>query len=212
LLTEACLQQLPQSLNLPRHEEYYESFGATTVGVHDLKPVIAAMRDARRIYIERKDADLVFDAEVPIPPVATWNYFVDPIERQRWICRWFSKKPDRVTRNARGRVGSGTAMHCNHGPGTWRWQIVDWRPFSCITFDVTGSRSGKYVGMRDHLDTYEFAPTPDGGTRVVQLVRLKHRGMLSKLTYRTQRPFLTAFQRRFHRKLLSIIAEDNAAA
>jgi len=212
LLTEACLQQLPQSLDLPRHEEYYESFGATTVGVHDLKPVIAAMRDARRIYIERKDADLVFDAEVPIPPVATWNYFVDPIERQRWICRWFSKKPDRVTRNARGRVGSGTAMHCNHGPGTWQWQIVDWRPFACITFDVTGSRSGKYVGMRDHLDTYEFAPTPDGGTRDVQLVRLKHRGMLSKLTYRTQRPFLTAFQRRFHRHLLSIIAEDNATA
>jgi hypothetical protein len=36
--------------------------------------------------------------------------------------------------------------------------------------------------------------------------------MLSKLTYRTQRPFLTAFQRRFHRHLLSIIAEDNATA
>jgi uncharacterized protein YndB with AHSA1/START domain len=210
LLTDACLRHLPEQLDLPRHEEYYESFGATTAGVHDLKPVIAAMRDGRRIYIEPADADLVFTVEVPIPPAAAWKYWVDPIERQRWACRWFSKKPDRVTRNARGRVGPGTAMHCNHGPGTWSWEIVDWRPFACITLDATGSRSGKYVGMRDQLDTFEFLPTPDGGTQVVQRLRLKHRGKLSLLTYRIQRQYITAFLRRLHGHLLSVIAEDNA--
>jgi hypothetical protein len=128
---------------LPRHEEYYESFGVTTAEVYDLNPVLAAMQDARRIYIESEDADLVFSVEVPIPPAAAWKYWVNPVERLRWNCRWFSKKPDRVTRNAQGRVGSGTAMHCNHGPGTWRWEIVDWCPFAHFTVDVTGSRSGK---------------------------------------------------------------------
>jgi hypothetical protein len=47
-LTDACLQHLPPSLNLPRHEESYESFGVTGGGVHDLKPSIAAMQAARR--------------------------------------------------------------------------------------------------------------------------------------------------------------------
>lgn len=212
LLTDACLQQLPSGLNLPRHEEYYESFGATTVGVHDLKPVIAAMRDARRISIAPEGADLMFEAAVPIPPSAAWKYWVDPVQRQRWICRWFSKKPDRVTRNTGGRVGPGAAVHCNHGPGTWRWEIVDWQPFARFTFNVTGSRSGKSVGMRDQFGTFDFTPTADGGTRVVQLVRLKHRGTVSLLTYRTMRPLLVAFQRRMHRHLLAVIAEDNAAA
>ena len=67
LLTDACLQHLPQTLDLPRHDEYCESFGVTTGGVHDLKPVIAAMRDARRHYIGSEDADLVLTVEVPIP-------------------------------------------------------------------------------------------------------------------------------------------------
>jgi uncharacterized protein YndB with AHSA1/START domain len=212
LLTDACLQRLPPSLTLPRHKEHYESFGATTAGVHALSPVIAAMRDARRIYIDPKDADLVFEVKVPIPPSAAWKYWVDATERQRWYWRWFSKKPDRVTRNARGRVGSGTAVHCNHGPGTWCWEVVDWQPAAYVSFDVTGSRSGKYVGMRDQFATYEFTPTADGGARVVQRVRLKHRGTLSLLTYRVQRQYITAFQRRLHRHLLGIIAEDNAVA
>jgi len=212
LLTDACLQQLPQTLKLPGHEEHYESFGVTTCGVHDLKPAIAVMRDAHRIHIESEDADLVFSVEVPIPPAAAWKYWVDPIERLRWNCRWFSKKPDRVARNAQGRVGSGTAMHCNHGPGTWRWEIVDWRPFSHVTFDVTGSRSGKYLGMRDQFDTLEFVPTSDGGTQVVQRVRLKNRGRLSLSMYHFQCQYITAYWRSGHRNLLAVIATDNAVA
>ena len=32
LLTDACLQHLPQTLDLPRHDEYSDSFGVTTGG------------------------------------------------------------------------------------------------------------------------------------------------------------------------------------
>jgi uncharacterized protein YndB with AHSA1/START domain len=211
LLSDACLQRLPQAVDLPRHEERYESFGTTTAGVHDLKPVIEAMRDAIEVYIGPEDADFVLSFGVPIPPAAAWKYFVDPIERQRWFCRMFSKKPDRVTRNAHGRVGPGTAMHCNHGPGTWRGEIVDWRPFARFTIDLTGSRSGKYVGMRDQFNTFEFVPSAGGGTQVIQRVRLKNRGALALFAYRIQRRWIGAYARRAHPKLLRIIAEDTAA-
>jgi hypothetical protein len=168
------------------------------------------MRDARRLYIGADDADLVLRFEVPIPPAAAWKYWVDPIERQRWACRFFSKKPDRVTRNAHGRTGSGTAMHCNHGPGTWRWEFVDWRPFSYFTCDVSGPRGAQYLGPRDQVSTFECVSTPDGGTQVVQRIRLKKRGRLSLLTYRIQRHGIAAFWRRANSVLLSVIAEDAA--
>ena len=208
LLTDACLQHLPQTLQLPRHDECYESFGITTGGVHDLKPVIAAMRDAHRYYIRSEDADFVLSVEVPIPPVAAWKYWVDPIERQRWACRQFSKKPDRVTRNAQGRVGQGAAMHCNHGPGTWRWEFVDWRPFAYFSCEATGPRLRQYVGTREQTDTFEFVPTPDGGTQVVHRIRLKNRGRLSLFTYRIQRQGIAAFWRKANATLLSIITEE----
>jgi uncharacterized protein YndB with AHSA1/START domain len=212
LLTEACLQRLPQTLDLPRHTEYYESFGITTAGVHNLKPVLATMRQARRLHIGSEDADFVRSIEVPIPPVAAWKYWVDPIERQRWACRHFSKNPDRVTRNAHGRVGRGTTMHCNHGPGTWSYEFVDWRPFVSFTVKVTAPHLGRYLGPRDEYETLDFVPTPGGGTRVVHRVRVTNRNNLSLFTYRLQRRGLAPVWRRWEQNLLHVIAEDSAAA
>lgn len=208
LFTDACLQHLPQTLQLPRHEEQYEAFGVTTGGVHDLKRAVAAMQDARRHHVGPEDADLVLSIDIPVPPVVAWKYWVDPVERQRWQCRHFSKEPDRVTRNAQGRIGSGAAMHCNHGPGTWRWEFVDWRPFMRFTCEVSGSRIGHYLGLRDQFDTFEFVPTQDGGTRVVHRVRIKNRGRLSLFMHRFQRPAIAGAWRRWHANLLNAVAED----
>lgn len=208
LLTDACLQRLPQGLNLLPHEEHYESFGITTGGVHDLKPVLAAMRDSRQHYVTPDDADFVFSVEVPISPTEAWNYWLDPIERQRWQCRHFSRKPDRAARNAQGRIGPGAAMHCNHGPGTWRWEFVDWRPFASVTHKVTAPRLGPFVGLPNQLATFDFTPTPQGGTQVVQRTRLENRQKLSLLAYRLQRRVIASYYQKSHRNLLRIIAED----
>jgi hypothetical protein len=209
LLTDACMQHLPQTLDLPRHQEEYESFGVTAGGVHDLKPVIAAMHGARPHHVGAEDADFVFSVEVPIPPVAAWKYWCDPIERQRWICRHFSKKPDWVILNAQGRTGPGAEAHCSHGPGgTARWEFVDWRPFASLTHEVTAPRLYRYLGIRDEFDTFDFVPTPDGGTQVAHRVRLKNRGALSLFAYRIQRQAVAHHRRRAHRTLLKIIAED----
>jgi uncharacterized protein YndB with AHSA1/START domain len=169
------------------------------------------MRDTRRHYVDSNDADFVLTVEVPIAPVAAWNYWLDPIERQRWLCRHFSKKPDRATRNAHGRIGPGAAMHCNHGAGTARWEFVDWRPFVSVTHKGTTSRFGPLVGLRNQLATFDFTPTPDGGTQVVQRIRLVNRRKISLLTYRVQHWAVAAYWRRSHRNLLAVIAEDSAS-
>jgi hypothetical protein len=117
-----------------------------------------------------------------------------------------------MTRNAQGRIGPGATMHCNHGPGTWRWEFVDWQPFTTVTHQVSAPFMGPYVGLRDEIDTFDFAATPDGGTMVVHRVRLRDRSRLSLLAYRAQRQVISAYWQRAHKKLLSVIADDLAAA
>ena len=75
---------------------------------------------------------------------------------------------------------------------------------------MTAPRLGKYVGLRDEFDTFDFVPTPDGGIQAVHRARLKNRGRLSLFAYRIQRQVLAAYWRRAHRNLPRIIAEDNA--
>jgi len=68
-LTEPCLQRMPRPFELPSHSESYGPLGETTGGVHDLKPVVARMRDARRVYVGSEDADLeITFGEHPYPP------------------------------------------------------------------------------------------------------------------------------------------------
>ncbi|GAS88174.1 DUF2652 domain-containing protein [Mycolicibacterium brisbanense] len=207
-LTSACVQRLGLPTKMPLLEEHYESFGTTTIGVHDLKPALAAMQDSHRRYVRPEDADFTASVEVPIPPVEAWHYYLNPVQRQRWKCRYFSKKPDVPTRNTKGRIGAGAAMHCSHGPGTARWEFVDWRPFTSVTHEVTAPPLGPYLGLHDEINTFDFVPTAEGGTRVVYRVRLKNRSRLTLLTYRIQRRWLNAFDRRAHQVLLEIIAED----
>ncbi|MBI3216962.1 MAG: DUF2652 domain-containing protein [Mycobacterium sp.] len=209
VLTAACIQQLGVPTKMPLLEEYYEPFGVTIVGVHDLQPALAAMQDRHRRYVRPEEADFTFSVEVPVPPVEAWHYYVNPVQRQRWKCRYFSKKPDVATRNAKGRIGTGASMHCSHGPGTARWEFVDWRPFTSVTHEVTAPRLLPYVGLHDELNTFDFIPTADGRTQVVCRARLKNRSRLARLTYRVQRRcWLNAFDRRTHHALLAVIAQD----
>lgn len=131
--TDACLSRVSSSLTLPADSETYESFGEARGGVHDLGPVLDAMQVARREFITSEDADFESSVELPVPPAAAWQYVVDPVERQRWACMAFSKDPDEVTPNTQGRVGPGATTHCNHGPGIWLREYLDWRPFAYFT-------------------------------------------------------------------------------
>jgi len=211
LLTDPCLQQLPQTLRPATPRGAYESFGVNNVW--GTRPQAGDRRHAGcspALHRSRGRRSCV-SVEVPIPPVAAWKYWLDPIERQRWACRHFSKKPDWATRNAQGRIGPGAAMHCNHGPGTARWEFVDWRPFASVTHEVTAPRLGHYLGLRDEFDTFDFMPTPDGGTPVVHRVRLKTGAGCPGSRIEFSAKWIGAYWHRAPTETwLSIISEDNA--
>jgi hypothetical protein len=210
-LSDACLQRMPASFDLPTHREVYESFGEIGGGVHDLEPVLRAMRAARRVCITSADADFEASVELPVPPAVAWQYYVDPIERQRWACRQFSKNPDRVAPNAQGRLGVGATTHCNHGPGTWLREYLDWQPFAYFTCRTMAPLVGRFVGPRPEIETAEFLPNGEDGTRIMIRIRLTDRGRISLLTFRAQRRLYGRFWERANATLLNLVEEDTTA-
>lgn len=209
--TEPVLAQLPPSFVLPAHSETYESFGLARGGVHDLGPVLAAMRESRRVYISAEDADVEFTFTVPVPPPVAWQYMVDPIERLRWACRQFGKDPDEAAPNALGRTGAGSTSHCGHGPrGVAAREFVDWRPFDYFSSRTSTPLAGGFIVGRAATETVEFLPAGEGGAKIVCRLRVTDRGGIALLALRAARPFIKRFGERANAALLSLIEEDAA--
>ncbi|MBK5115904.1 MAG: DUF2652 domain-containing protein [Thermoleophilia bacterium] len=205
-LTDACLQRMPASFDLPSHSESYESFGQTTGGVHDLAPALAQMREARRVYIGSEDADLEISGESPYPPTVLWQYYVDPEKRLRWQPMQTAVKNKA---NERGRLGAGASSHCAHGVGgDVLREYLDWRPYSYFTnrFTPLGGRSLFFRGV----ETIEFSPT-DVGTMVHYRFRLQDCGPLTRLRFRIVRPLMRRVLSRSRKPLRRILDEDAAA-
>ncbi len=206
-LTDACLQHMPQSFDLPSHSESYESFGRTTGGVHDLAPVVAQMRDARRVYIGSADADVEISfGEHPCPPAVLWQYFVDPEKRLRWqpLQTAIENQP-----NQQGRLGTGASSHCAHGVGGDALrEYLDWRPYSYFTNRLTPLGRGPL--FFPCIETFEFIPT-ETGTRVDYRVRLEDCGPWTRLRFRISRPAGRRVLSRSQKTLRRILDEDAAA-
>ncbi len=172
--TEACQQRLPSGFVLPQHRESYESFGEITGGVHDLQPVLAERRAARRVYLSAEDADFDGRFETAFAPEVVWQYFVDPDKRLR--CQTMQTAVT-AEPNPAGRMGAGASTHCAHGEGTADGlrEYLDWRPFSYFTNRYTSLRNGKEGAILDAIETMEFTPLEDGGTAVNWRIRVADR-------------------------------------
>jgi len=204
--TKACLQRMPPSLNLPTHSEVYESFGETKGGVHDLKPVVEEMREARREYIGAADADLDVSLEVPVPPSIVWQYFVDPEKRLRWQGKIQTSVKNQP--NAHGRLGAGASSHCAHGVGgDVLREYIDWRPFSYFTNRFTPLPGGFELAPRA-IETIEFIPLEDGATSVHWRWRLQDRGRLARLRFGFMRLLIRMGRRRAREALGRALEED----
>lgn len=208
--TEACLRRLPPTFDLPQHSEVYESFGETTGGVHDLKPVAGAMREERRAYISSADADLEVGGESPVPPSVIWSYWVEPEKRLRWQSGQtaIDNRP-----NQSGRLGAGATSHCAHGViGDVLREYLDWRPFRYYTNRMTPIGSG-FIGrlfLHRSIETTEFIPLENGGTLVQFRIRLQDRGRLARLRFQFTKLIFRMGQRRTTEALGRILVEDGA--
>jgi uncharacterized protein YndB with AHSA1/START domain len=205
-LTESCLGRMPQSFELPSHSESDESFGPITGGVHDLKPVVARMRDARRVHIGSEEADLEISfGEHPFPPAVVWQYFVDPEKRLRWqpLQTAIENRP-----NAEGRLGPGASSHCAHGVGGDALrEYLDWRPYSHFTNRFTPLGRGPH--LFPGIETFEFIPT-DTGTRVDYRFRLEDCRPLTRFRFRVFRPGGRRVLSRSQKALRKALDEDAA--
>jgi len=207
-LTEPCLQRMPRPFELPSHSESYGPLGETTGGVHDLKPVVARMRDARRVYVGSEDADLeITFGEHPYPPAVLWQYFVDPEKRLRWqpLQTAIKNRP-----NEEGRLGPGASSHCAHGfGGDALREYLDWRPYSYFTNRFTPlGRSPLFFVC---VETFEFVAT-DTGTRVDYRSRLEDCGPLMRFRFRIMRPGGRRMLTRSGEALRSVLDQDAAAS
>ncbi len=172
--TDGCMKRMPSWFSLPSHSEAYDSFGEVTGGVHDLQPVLAERREARRVYVNAEDADFDGRFETAFAPEVVWQYFVDPEKRLRW-----QPGQTAVTAepNLAGRMGAGASTHCAHGEGTADGlrEYLDWRPFNYFTNRYTSLRNGKEGAVLDSMETTEFTPLEDGGTAVTIRIRIEDR-------------------------------------
>ena len=208
LITEPCLRRIPHSFDLPTHSEFDKSLGQMTGGVHDLKPVLARMREARRVHIGSEEADLEISfGDHPYPPAVLWQYFVDPEKRLRWqpLQTAIENQP-----NVQGRLGAGSSSHCAHGVGGDALrEYLDWRPYSYFTNRFTPLARGPL--FFPCIETFEFIPTSTG-TRVDYRLRLEHGGPLTRLRFRILRPAGRRVLTRSEKALRKVLDEDAASA
>ena len=184
-LTDACLQRMPQSFDLPSHSESYESFGQTTGGVHDLAPVVAQMREARRVYIGSEDADLEISfGEIPYPPAVLWQYFVDPEKRLALAAAADrDREPAEPARTARGR---GVEPLRPRGRRRRAARVPRLAPVQLLhqPLHAPGSRAALLPRHRD----VRVHPDRNRHTRVDYRFRLEDCGPLTRLRFRIFRP------------------------
>ena len=165
LLTEQCLNDLGLTLEDTHIQmEEYEHLGEIKTHSIDLHKRYKEITEARHVILEEKDADFVLIVDFDTPPAVTWEWLQDPAKRNIWNrghITWSSG--DRP----KGRAGNGASNHCAHGKGVSTEIVRDWRPFEYSTCDSFEN------GKQTVTETIRFEPTPDGGTRVVDLMKIK---------------------------------------
>lgn len=164
LFTERCLNHIGVQLAGPQVQtEAYEHLGETKTFVVDLHRRYEELIQARRILLDKKEADLNLQIDFPTPPAVTWEWLHNPDKRNLW-------NGGHVTWSAvdrpLGRPGVGSSNHCAHGKSLSIEVMADWHPFDYYT--AFSYEKGKHT----FTETIMFEALPDGGTRVHDLLKM----------------------------------------
>jgi hypothetical protein len=169
LLSGAALQQIGANTDgYHKQNEAYEHLGEVPTYSYDLHARHTKLVEARRVYLDKKDADCEDVVELDAPPVEVWSWLNLPDRREQWMAgrRWTF---DAQITGRRTEVGSHN--HCAHGKD-YQDQILetilDWRPFDYYTVEQFPLPFNQVLTLM-----YELAPLADG-----QRTRLTTRGRI----------------------------------
>jgi hypothetical protein len=163
MITEPCLTHLDLKLEGAHEQiESYEHLGGIKTINLDLHRRYKELKEARRVIIDEKDADIAFTVDFLTPPPVTWEWLQDPNRRNLWNSDVHWYRGDRP----KGRAGSGASNHCAHGKMVSTEVTVDWRPFEYATMDSYEN------GKKRFSETFRLEPLPEGGTRVTNFSKI----------------------------------------
>ena len=143
--------------------EFTNGLTGTTIDAEDIE-VEAWVLDLEQRWAEHQRAATVQVADPTIEVTATcratpaeiWPIMTGAAERPNWV--GVSSSVDQ--QNTRGVPGVGTINHCLHGDGsTTTDEILDWAPFSHVTFRTRTS-------FGEQLVTYALEPTTHTTTTI----------------------------------------------
>lgn len=165
MVTEPCLTHLDLKLEGTHEQmESYEHLGEVKTISIDMHRRYDEIKQARRVFIDKQDADLYFSVDFPTPPPLTWEWLQDPDRRNLWSgshIHWSGGE------RPKGRTGTGASNHCAHGKTVSTEVTVDWRPFDYSTTDSYEK------GKKKFSETIQLEPLPNGGTRVHEYAQLR---------------------------------------
>jgi hypothetical protein len=165
LVTERCLNSLNVQLESAHEQvESYEHMAEVKTYSIDLRKRYERIKEAQRIMLTEAEADVVLRCDFPVPPPVAWEWMQDPNKRNQWVTSVVWSKGERPG----GRTGKGATNHCAHGKGQISTEtVLDWKPFEYSTFESFEN------GRKNMTETFRFEPLPDGGTRVVDLMKIE---------------------------------------
>ena len=167
LLTNASLDRIGRPLSITPHAETFEHIGEVQCGLYDLQAYENRMRDMKRVYLEPRDADYIYERILPASPELLWSFIIDPERRKQYQ----TIKELKPVRNNSGRMGVGAAFHCDHGAFTRVTQMLDWRPFHYMTNTTVQSFHKLPLKSPKSMVTFEFTPIDSGHTKISFRVR-----------------------------------------
>jgi uncharacterized protein YndB with AHSA1/START domain len=195
LYSDACIKAMdadPAARGLSEHSETIDIIGEVKAWHRDLEAAWQKEEERRQLIVERKDAYIIWDFDIPAPRQIVWEYATVP---GQWLQWWFAEKI--VEESESGRRGIGTKNHCTHGGGTVIEEILDWNPIDYFTIGITlpapnapqiimtravteGTAGGSVLEMRvakpepEHKEFVDKAAEKFAANMVACIERLQH--------------------------------------
>ena len=175
LLTNCCLKRMGELSSIAPCTQTYEHIGEVECGVYDLHAYENSMRNMKRVYVEPKDADYIYERIIAASPELLWSFVIDPERRMQYQ----TIKELKPVRNSSGRMGVNSTFHCDHGAFTRVTKMLDWRPFHYMTNVTTQSFHMLPMKAPKCMSTFEFIPVDATHTKLSFRIRSLSRDWLT---------------------------------